>query len=57
MNPRRIRAWAGRLLLSTGLALVVFAGIPGAAQASESQADDGAADSGAVVVQCDPTWG
>ncbi|MGH3728112.1 MAG: hypothetical protein ACRDTU_05090 [Micromonosporaceae bacterium] len=46
MNPRKIGAWAGRVLLSAGIVATVFFGAPGAASAS----DDPAAGSSVVAV-------
>lgn len=56
MNPRRIRAWALRMLVAGGIVLAIFAA-PGAGQADEAPAVDPAEDAGVVVVQLEPTWG
>ncbi len=53
MKPRKVRAWVGRFLLSTGIVLTVFLSAPGLAHA----ADAGEDSSAAVVAQYDPTWG
>lgn len=54
MDPRKLGAWAGRLLLSAGLALAVILGAGGTTQASDVQSST---EVSGASTNLEPGWG
>ena len=61
MNPRKIRAWAGRVLLAAGIALGVLLGTQVSASAEpewgSSTTTTQSIESDSASVQMEPEWG